>query len=207
VWYENRKEKPWSLNPCGLPVLLFKNKHFFMECDGMEQDGKNFLSPDRILTEVRKSLKTRNVVDVEEDQVKMVVLAVGGQRYALHGKDVKEILQGREIHPVPFLPTYIPGLVNVRGEIEAAIDLGRLLGSEKRPHPKGLIAMVQKGRFRAAMLVDEVVDVVDIPLTRVGPPLSSLSGVLRELVSGTVEFSGEALALLDVEKLVARVTP
>jgi chemotaxis signal transduction protein len=48
---------------------------------------------------------------------------------------------------------------------------------------------------------------VDIPLTRVGPPLSSLSGVLRELVSGTVEFSGEALALLDVEKLVARVTP
>lgn len=170
-------------------------------------DKENALSPDRILAEIRKTRQTRNVVDVEEDQVKMVVFAAGNQRYVLYGKDVKEILADREVHPVPFLPPHIPGLIHVRGEIEAVMDLGLFLGSGKKQGSSGVIVMVQKGKFRAGIMVDAVVDVVDVSAGSVRPPLSSLSGVLREVVSGTVDFSGEALALLDVEKLADRVAP
>ena len=142
---------------------------------------------------------------MEEDVIKFVIFRAGGNLYASYGCDVREILTGREIFPVPFLPDYLPGLINVRGDIESALDICFFLGGERPAKANLLIMMVQRESFCSGIIVDSIEDVIDLPLSAVKPPLSTLAGDAKELISGNVEFSGQTVALLDIEKLKAKV--
>jgi len=145
-------------------------------------------------------------VEVVEEYVKIVIFSAGGNLYASYGHDVREILQGLKIYPVPFLPEYLPGLINVRGDIESALDISFFLGGQRADQGKVLIMMVKRDAFCSGIIVDNIEDVVDLPRSAIKPPLSTLSGAAKELVSGTIEFSGQTVALLDIEKIASRVS-
>ncbi len=66
--------------------------------------------------------------------------------------------------------------------------------------------MVQHEMFRSGVIVESIEDVLDVPLSSMDAPLPTLSGLLRELVSGSVEFSGRSVAVLDIGKVAARIT-
>jgi len=172
----------------------------------MEPQDNQFRSED-VLAEIKRSLNSRKIVDVEEEQVKIVIFKVGGQDYALYGSNVLEILSGRETYPVPFLPDHIPGLINVRGEIEAAIDICRFLGGQSTAPGKGMIIMIQHESFRSGLVVDCVEDVFDVPIGNIKPPLPTLAGILRDLVAGSLELPNQTVPMLDIKKLASRVTP
>jgi len=153
-------------------------------------NDENQFSNKDILATVRPSIHDRKIVDIEEEHIKFVIFNVGGNIYASYGSDVREILPDREIYPVPFLPDYLPGLINVRGDIESVIDICVFLGGKRASEGK---------------VLDNIEDVVDMPPSSINPPLSTLCGIAKELISGTIEFSGTTVAILDIEKLAAKV--
>ena len=167
---------------------------------------ENRLRTDDALAEVRQTLRSKDVVDVDEELVKIVVFRCGGGLYAFLGRDVREIIPDREIHPVPTLPEYLPGLINVRGDIESAVDIRFFLGGEKDKRADGMIIMAVRDSFRTGVIIDSVEDVVDMPAGSIKPPLPTLTGAARELAAGEVEWQGRTAVLLDVEKLMAKVT-
>ncbi|MBF0303318.1 MAG: chemotaxis protein CheW [Desulfamplus sp.] len=171
-----------------------------------QNKADNEINSKAILAAVRSSINNRGVVDVEEEQVKLVIFRAGGNLYASYGSDVREILPSREIYPVPFLPEYLPGLINVRGDIESALDICFFLGGKRDVQDRVLIMMVKREGFSSGIIVDNIEDVVDIPLSAVKPALSTLSGAAKELISGTIEFSDMTVALLDIEKLASKVS-
>lgn len=164
------------------------------------------LKSDELLDEVKRSLHEKDVVDVEEKRVKIVVFSSGGNRYAFYGSDIREILPPREIFWVPSLPVGLPGLINVRGDIESVIDIRHFLGGEQTDVAKCLIAITVRGDFRSGILIDSVEDVLDLPLSSIKPPLSSLGGVARELAAGEIELGEQTATLLNIDMLVAKVT-
>lgn len=167
-------------------------------------DGQ--LKSELILGELKSRQRASQVVDVEEEQVKVVIFVCCGNRYAFYGGDIREILPSCEICWVPCLPDYLPGLINVRGDIESAIDIRHFLGEEKADPRKCLIAMAVRGDFRSGVMIDSIEDVVDIPLSAIKAPLSTLNGAARDLVIGEIEHGGEMVTLLDIEKLAAKIT-
>ena len=168
-------------------------------------NDENQFSNKDILATVRPFIRDLEVVDVEEEHIKFVIFNVGGNIYASYGSDVREILPDREIYPVPFLPDYLPGLINVRGDIESVIDICVFLGGKRASEGKVLVMMVKRGGFCSGVIVDNIEDVVDMPPSSINPPLSTLCGTAKELISGTIEFSGTTVAILDIEKLSAKV--
>jgi purine-binding chemotaxis protein CheW len=60
--------------------------------------------------------------------------------------------------------------------------------------------------FRFGVMIDAIKDVVDIPLSAITPPLSTLQGALRDLVTGTIEQEGQAVSLIDLGKVTAMIT-
>jgi purine-binding chemotaxis protein CheW len=163
------------------------------------------LKSELILGELKKRQRTKEVVDVEEERVKVVIFLCGVNLYAFYGKDIREILPTCDISWVPALPDYLPGLINVRGDIESVIDLRHFLGEEKGDHCKCLIAMAVRGDFRSGVMIDSIEDVVDIPLSKILPPLSTLNGSARDLVIGEIEYGGKTISLLDIDKLAALI--
>jgi len=169
----------------------------------MIHDGE--LSSDRLLDEIKRRNQSQDGVDVEDEQVKVVIFTCGDAFYAFHGSDIKEILPATGISWVPGLPEYIPGLINVRGDIESVIDMRHFLGIQRSDPERRLVVMAARGDFRSGILVDSIEDVVDIPLNSISPPLATLGGVARELVEGEIDHSKGVITLLDIEKLAARL--
>ena len=171
----------------------------------MEQSEEP-LKSELILNELKKRQRTKDVVDVEEERVKVIFFTCGENRYAFYGTDIREILPASDISWVPGLPDYLPGLINVRGDIESVIDLRYFLGEEKGDHLKHLIAMAVRGDFHSGVVIDSIEDVIDIPVSAIGPPLATLNGAARDLVIGAIEYDAKTIPLLGVGKLANLIT-
>lgn len=163
------------------------------------------LKSERILREISRRNGASDTIDVQEEMVKIVVFISGRNRYAFFGREITEILPACPISWVPGLPDYLPGLINVRGDVESVIDIRQFLGEEKISSDNFLIAMAVRDHFRSGILIDNIEDVLDIPLSTITPPLSTLDGAARDLVIGEVEISGEITSLLDIGKLAAKI--
>lgn len=162
---------------------------------------------DLILEEAKRLREEKKIVDVDEETVKLVFIKLTGKMYAFYGADIKEILTFEKIAFVPGTSAYILGVINVRGEIESVIDLGKILGmGEKASHKKGRIALAEKEGIRTGILVDSVEDMIDAPVSLLKPPLSSLGKNIAPFVSGGIEHKGIEAAILDMGKILARLT-
>jgi purine-binding chemotaxis protein CheW len=164
------------------------------------------LKSERIRQEISRRDTDRKTRDVQEEQVKVVIFISGRTRYAFYGRDIKEILPFCPISWVPGLPDYLSGLINVRGDVESVIDIRHFLGEEITESAKGLIAMAVRDEFRSGVMIDTIEDVVDIPLSSIKPPLSTLGGTARELVIGEIEYGGKTATLIDIGKLAAKIS-
>jgi purine-binding chemotaxis protein CheW len=164
------------------------------------------LKSEQILEELKRRQRLKEVVDVEEERVKVIIFTCGRSRYAFYGANVREFLPSCEISWVPGLPEYLPGLINVRGDIESVIDLAYFLGEERSAPFAGLIAMAVRDEFRSGVMIDSIKDVVDVAASAIGPALSTLDGAARDLVTATVEHAGETISLIDIGRLATKIS-
>lgn len=161
---------------------------------------------EQLLEEVKLYQRRKDVVDVDEGRIKVVLFRAGAGLYAFPGEAIREILSGQEIAWVPNLPAFLPGLIHVRGDIESVIDIRSFLGGDGPKAGGGLVILAVRGAFRSGILVDAVEDVADIPLSALKPPLSTLGGAARDLVAAEIDLGGPVIPLLDLDKLAAKVT-
>jgi len=161
---------------------------------------------ERILDEIEKSRLRGKVVDVDEETVKIVIFSLSEDYYAFYGKDVKEILPQKNIFYVPGVPDFIAGVVNVRGDIESVININKFLGL---PDPeitqKSRIAITVSGNIRSGILLDTIEDVIDVPLSSIKPPLSTLEGPKKEFVAGELFYNNRNITILDIGKILGKI--
>lgn len=161
---------------------------------------------DLIIKELKKRKEKEATVDVEKEHLKLVIFTLRGGLYAFPGSDVKEILPFMDIFPVPGAPDFIPGVINNRGDIESVINLNKFLGlPDSDRTPVSRIVMASKNGVRSGILVDQVLDVVDLPLNSIEPPLSTLDYAIMELVTGELIYNDRTVVMLDVSRLFERL--
>lgn len=174
--------------------------------DGSTRAGEARPRSDVLLDEIRKRQQHgREIVNVDAERVKIVVVVCGGNHYAFYGADIREVLPHCPLWWVPGLPAHLPGLINVRGDVESVVDVACFLG-EKRSRDAALVAMAASGDFQAGILIDAIVDVVDIPVSDIVPPLATLSGAAKDLIVGEFDYGGKAVSLLDIARLSVMAT-
>ncbi|MHB8880563.1 MAG: chemotaxis protein CheW [Thermodesulfovibrionales bacterium] len=157
---------------------------------------------DLIIEELRKRKKKEAPVNVEAESLKVVIFLLGDGLYGFPGADVKEILPYTDMSPVPGAPDFIPGVINNRGDIESVISLSRYLGlPDSNRTAASRIAMASKSGVRSGVLVDAVLDVADVPLAAIKPPLSTLDQAIKELVTGEMMHNGRTVVMLDIGRL------
>ena len=162
---------------------------------------------DLILDEVRKRKAQKAVVDVEEKKMKVVIFFLQGELFAFSAETVKEILPVAVIYPVPGTPDFIPGVINIRGEIESVITVNSFFGLTESPRSQAnRIVVAQKDGIRSGILVDSVTDVVDIPVAMVKPPLGTLAKSQKEFVAGEFQFQNKNITLLDIGTIFTKIT-
>lgn len=154
----------------------------------------------------KKKEASREVVNVDEPHVKLVIFALGERFFAFRGQAVREVLAGSEpVFLVPGMPASVEGVMNVRGDIVSVILLHALLqldSSHLKPAESSLL-LAQASGMETAVRVDRLLDVVDWPESQLKPPPESLPAALRPYVAALFQYADKAVALLDIDKAFA----
>lgn len=117
---------------------------------------------------------------------------------------VQEVLYDPEVTPVPLAHASVVGLVNLRGQIVAAVDARRRLGLAERDPEAGSAHVIVRSRSEAVSLVVDADDeVVDVDMDAVDDVPESMSTSVRELVTGIHQLDVGLLLLLDAERALS----
>lgn len=159
-----------------------------------------------IREELWKRKSGEKIVEVEEERIKIVIFSLMDDYYAFYGSDIKEILPAlTKIFYVPGSPDYIMGIINVRGDIESVININKFLGlSDFKNTPKNRIAIAEKNGLRSGIFVDSIEDVLDVPISSIMPPLSTLNRTIKEFVAGETIYKNQNVTVLDIGRIFAK---
>lgn len=153
---------------------------------------------EELLKQRAEQLASRPMGDDEGHHAEVIVCRLGGERYAVETRVLRAVHWPRDATPVPSTPSYVLGLVSIRGEIITLLDLAAMLGlpagsrvSETATRPALLVGVPG---VRAALVVDDVLGVERMRLDSLEPALSG-----RDFARGVAPGP---TVLLDVESLL-----
>ncbi len=182
----------------------------------VEEDKEK--STKQILDLAAERRREKQVVDVEAEKTLIVVFALWDQPpagtspnpvaksfYGLHAADVESIVTLDEITYIPGTPPWILGVVNVRGEIESVLDLKAVLGLDRaKVTAESRLLIAQQDSLRSGLLVDQVVDIVEVPLHAIHSPPTPLEGGKGVYIEGEAQYLDETLILLNLSEVFRR---
>ena len=132
-----------------------------------------------------------------------LVWTAGGGRYAVPLAAVVEVVRPVWVTPVPEVPEHVLGMIRFRQAVVPVIDLRVRFGPAQ---PAFLYAnrfmIVRIGDRSVALVVDEVIDLVEFRGTDVHAPDAFTAATLPPIVSAVLTLDGGLVALLDVSSVV-----
>jgi purine-binding chemotaxis protein CheW len=126
---------------------------------------------------------------------------------ALCGMDilnVQEINKLMDMTKVPQAPTYVTGILNLRGQIVTVIDLGKKLGltsTELNESTRNII--VNSENEYIGLLVSSISDVVEAQWDKVEDPPANIGGLQGAFFKGVFKTQDRLIGILDVNKVLA----
>jgi purine-binding chemotaxis protein CheW len=150
------------------------------------------------------SERARNRERVE--LVQLVAFGVGPGDYAVDIMRIKEIINPVPVTAMPKAPSFIEGVIELRGTILPLIDVRKrfdLVATPPTRATKFLIVAIDIGEARiiAGLVVDRVSEPLRVPKSEV-KPAPALSVSERAFFTGMVHHHDKILMVLDVDALL-----
>lgn len=131
-----------------------------------------------------------------------------GELFAIGILSIREIIEYAQLTQVPMMPTYIRGVINLRGSVVPVVDLLARFGQgATEPKRRTCVVIVEveteDGLQQLGILVDAVNEVLEIPATDVEPPPSFGVRIRNEFISGMGKVGERFVILLDVARTLS----
>ena len=97
-------------------------------------------------------------------ELKAVVVQCGNEEYAISVETIVSIERLEKVNPIPHLPSYMLGLMRIRGELVPVLDFEQILyGNSAADHNDPRIVVVQTEKLHIGLLVLDAKEILDIP--------------------------------------------
>jgi purine-binding chemotaxis protein CheW len=134
-----------------------------------------------------------------------------GETYALDILQVTEIIEFRSLTVVPMMPSFIRGVINLRGRVLPVVDLAARFGQGVTTVARrtGVIVIESASHAGQAadggigIMVDSVNKVVHLSAEDIEPPPAFGAGIQSDFISGMARFDGQFIIVLDVSKVLS----
>lgn len=147
---------------------------------------------------------TYTTVDNEDTQKdKYLTFHLAGEDYGIEIRFVIEIIGIQSITDVPDMPSFIRGVINLRGKVIPIMDVRARFELEGREYDdRTCIIVVNVDGTEVGLVVDEVSEVADIPESNVEPPPKTSANSENNYIQGMGKIENNVKILLDVHKLL-----
>ncbi|MDQ1372191.1 MAG: purine-binding chemotaxis protein CheW [Candidatus Thermoplasmatota archaeon] len=133
-----------------------------------------------------------------------VVFRLGDEEYAFDIAAVKEIRDLEQVAKVHRSPSFIEGVMNLRGKLVTIVDLRKRLSIEARaPDASSKIIVIEAPDAPVGFLVDEVTEVVKVGDGDIeAAPAYVADGLEAEYVKGIAKMGERLITIVDPVKIL-----
>jgi purine-binding chemotaxis protein CheW len=137
-----------------------------------------------------------------------LTFVLGAETFAMGILAIKEIIEYSSLTEVPMMPSYVRGVINLRGAAVPVIDLSVRFGRAtaavtKRTCIVIIEVMVNDERQVIGIVVDAVNEVLDIPASDIEPPPAFGSGIRTDFMQGMGKVHNKFVIVLEVSRVLA----
>ena len=133
----------------------------------------------------------------------LISFRIGEQEFCVDIMVVREIRGWTPATPLPRSPSFLRGVINLRGAVLPIVDLANRLGFEAtEPTQRHVIIVAQIGRQMVGLLVDAVSDILTVSDDIVQPPPDVASEMVRNFVQGLLAMDGRMMSLLSLDRIL-----
>src|SRR3984885_11273688 len=145
------------------------------------------------------------MADTQSEQ--LLCVRVGDQEFALSIRAIREIRGWITSTPLPHAPSYIKGMINLRGSVLAIIDLAERLGLRSvPPNTTSVVVVIEEGARVIGLLVDAVSDIITGPeeMRQGAPETGSVAS--RDYVEGLLMRDKQIISVLSIPAIMPKDT-
>ena len=137
-----------------------------------------------------------------DDFEEFLCFRVSDEIYGINIMQIKEIIKPREVTEVPRSPSFVSGVISLRGVIIPIMDMLDRLGLKRGATTgKERVVVVKHNETFTGLLVDEVIQVVRIAKNSFEPAPAVLEAINREFVAAIGRSDGRMVILLNLDTI------
>lgn len=139
------------------------------------------------------------------DQIELIAFRIGEQEFCVNIMAVREIRGWTQVTPLPRCPSYVCGVINLRGAVLPIVDLAARFGLPATVvSARHVIIVVQIGNQVVGLLVDAVSDILTVNETALQPPPDLASSGVRSFVQGLLAIQDRMLSMISLDLVLPR---
>jgi len=135
--------------------------------------------------------------------LELISFRIGAQEFCLDIMAVREIRGWTEATALPHSPSYVRGVINLRGAVLPIIDLGARLGlGETQPSPRSVIIVVQIQQRLVGLLVDAVSEIVATTAASIQPTPNVSCEAVSQFILGIITLENRMISWIALDRVM-----
>lgn len=149
--------------------------------------------------------------DATDDQHQYLTFQVGQEMFAVGILHIREIIEFGNLTTVPMMPSFVRGVINLRGSVVPVIDLAARFGrGESAINRRSCIVILEiegsegdadneEHLQEVGVIVDAVSEVLEIPPSEIEPAPSFGARIRSDFIAGMGKVEGRFVIMLNVQ--------
>ena len=135
--------------------------------------------------------------------IELACVRIGATQFAVDIMRIREILVPQLISPLPCASDLLEGVINLRGAVIPVMNMRTRFGMPALDDVSaGKLLVVSLVSQLLALAVDDVIEVISVPVSEIKPPIQNVSGVGMEFLLGVCMYQNGVFMILDIDSLL-----
>lgn len=140
---------------------------------------------------------------IQQDIKKVIVFELSNKEYAIEIDVVQGIERVMAITRVPRTPSYVKGVINLRGVVTPVIDLRERFELERKElGDETRVIIVSLESYDVGLIVDTANDIVDVPVKSIESQPEVVGSVASDFIAGIAKVDQRLLVMLDLARVL-----
>ena len=143
-------------------------------------------------------------ITVTDETRHVVLCSISGETYGVNIDDIDTVIRYQPVTPVPCMPGFVDGVVNLRGKIVPVIDLRKRFGLKVNPPQReSRIVVVNINAQLIGLIVDEVTRTALIAPEQIEDVGALVVNVKHRFIEAIGKYADRIIILLNLKECLS----
>ena len=134
----------------------------------------------------------------------LVIFELGKEQFGIEIAAVEGIVKMQEITRIPYAPSYMEGITNLRGAVLPVIDLRKRFGLQEEEETRDTrIITVNMDSIKIGMIVSSVTEVLTIDENVIEMPQGMMTSINSQFITGVAKIDNRLVILLSLADILS----